>query len=78
MSQSGDRQMPKRTGLGISKQYYDWIQKFQYFYIDRLLDMRPDLEVSGFCDFARVINFTNFKILVEMFCGPRFRRIRAR
>ena len=72
MSQSGDRQMPKRTGLGISKQYHDCIQKIQYFYIDRLPDMRPDLEVSGFCDFARINNFTHFEILVEMFCGKVF------
>ena len=59
-------------GLGISKQYYDYIQKLQYFYIDRLPDMRPDLEASGFRDFARVNNFTYFKILIEMFCGKVF------
>jgi hypothetical protein len=67
MSQSGDRQIPKRTGLGISKQYYNYIQKFQYFYIDRSPYMRPDLEASGFHDFARVNSFTYFEILVEMF-----------
>jgi hypothetical protein len=60
MSKSGDRQMPKRTGLGISKQYYDYIQKFKYFYIDRSPDTRPDLEASGFRDFAPVNNFTYF------------------
>ena len=61
-SPSGDRQMPKRTGLRISKQYYDYIQKFQYFYIDRLPDMRPDMEALGFRDFEKNV------ILKKMIC----------